>query len=262
MTIQTETAYTWRILWGTVIMPFRFILLLFGKSTWKEVFSPFYALWEFIFEPKATFTLVIVNLVIFIVSAVLGSSFVDQFVNRPGDIFAMKFYTLITAGFFHANIVHLLGNILALIVFGRVVERKFGSAKTLLIYFGALFLSSLFSSLIDFSIGNTAGGLGASGAIMGLVAAAILIDPFYFTWVFLIPFPVVIVGWVMIMGDIIGILNPTASGIGHFAHLGGFLSIGLLVFLFNQAEKEKMRKGLIINIVTVIVAIGLWIYLK
>ena len=143
----------------------------------------------------------------------------------------MNFFPLITAGFLHANLLHISGNMLALFIFGRVVERKLGSGKTLLVYFGALILSGVFTSIIHFLIlGDNTPGLGASGAIMGLISTAILLEPWYLTYELLFPLPIMVVGWLAIFADISGILNPVEDGIGHFAHLGGFISISLLMW--------------------------------
>jgi membrane associated rhomboid family serine protease len=162
----------------------------------------------------------------------------------------------------HANLSHLLGNMLALFIFGRVVERKLGIIKTLFIYFGALVISGIFTSLINGLILNdNTPGLGASGAIMGLIAAAILLDPFYLTYEAILPLPIMLVGWLTIYADIIGILNPIKDGIGHFAHLGGFLSVGILLYLFGIDERKKMRTGLIINIASFIAIAVIYFFL-
>ena len=166
---------------------------------------------------------------------------------------------MVTAGFLHADPIHLLVNMLGIFIFGRVVERKLGPIKTGLIYFGALIISSLFSSLINlFILKNNVPGIGASGALMGLVAAAILLDPFYITYELIIPLPVMVVGWIAIYADLTGIINRVQDNIGHFAHLGGFISIALLMFLLGVDDRRKLAKGLLINLVSL--GIGLIIY--
>ena len=127
----------------------------------------------------------------------------------------------------------------------------------LLIYFGAAIISDLVSSLF------LQGGIGASGAISGLVAAAILTDPFYITFlVFGIPIPIILLGWLSIIGDVMGALSPEESNIGYFAHLGGYISITLLVYLFNKEDRQRMKKGLIINIIFVIIMTLLFFLFK
>jgi len=169
--------------------------------------------------------------------------------NTPSDILSFKVYTLLTSGFLHASISHLLFNCLALFIFGRVVERKVGFSKTALVYFGALIISNLFSSLINlFVVGENTPGIGASGAIMGLVAAAMLLNPFYLTYEFIIPLPIMLVGWITLLADIAGIFRPANDNIGHLAHIGGFISITLLAFLLNIDDRKSLRTGLFVNI--------------
>lgn len=74
---------------------------------------------------------------------------------------------------------------------------------------------------------------------MGLISTAILLDPFYFTYELIIPLPIMIVGWLAIFADILGILNPVESGIGHLAHIGGFISIALLMYFLVKKKRIK-----------------------
>lgn len=190
----------------------------------------------------------------YIVTLFISTELTESLVHYPSNLFSVKAYTLITSGFLHANLMHLLGNMLGIFIFGRVLERKLGAGKTALIYFGALIISGVFSSLIHlFLMGDNTGGIGASGALMGLVATAILIDPFYITYELLLPLPVMVVGWITIYADITGILNPVEDGIGHFAHIGGFLSIAIVMFLLGVEERKKLVKGFMINIISLIV---------
>ena len=70
------------------------------------------------------------------------------------------------------------------------------------------------------------------------------------------------VGWLAIFGDISGILNPMEDGIGHFAHLGGFLSIVLLMFFIGIDDKAKLKSGLIINLVSLVLGIIIYFLLS
>ncbi len=88
-----------------------------------------------------------------------------------------------------------------------------------------------------------------------MIALAILIDPFYITHELIIPLPIIISGWLAIYADIAGIINPTEKGIGHFAHIGGFISIVILMFLIKIEERSKLKKGFIINLISLIIAI-------
>jgi len=260
--IQSETKFLWKIIVNILKTPLTLILILFKKKQFKDLFQPLNDFWLFIIKPKFTITMIVLNILIFLLSVFLSEQFLTKLLNYPSDLFTARSYSLLTAGFLHANLAHLLGNMLALFIFGRVVERKLGILKTAFIYVGALLLSTTFTSIIHaFILKDNIPGLGASGAIMGLIAAAILLDPFYLTYEAIIPLPIMLIGWLTIYADITGILNPVEDGIGHFAHLGGFLSVALLLYLLGIDERTKMKKGIIINIASFIIIAALYFFL-
>ncbi len=239
--IESETRFLLKFVFQILLFPVRLVQVIFGKKDTRYLSKPFRELVEFIFQAKFTITIILVNIFVFILSLFFDLS---GFVHYPVDIFSRP-YTIITTGFLHASIGHLVGNMIGIFVFGRVVERKLKTPKTVIVYFFALFISVFFSSLIHLLMGQNTGGVGASGALMGLVSTAMLLDPFYITYELLIPMPVMLVGWLTLYADIIGLLGP-ADGIGHLAHLGGFLSVGLIAALIEK--DKKLKRGLYINI--------------
>lgn len=259
--IDSESKFLWKLLVNVLKSPFILLMVLFKKKKLSDLWQPLRDFFVFIAEPKFTLAMIILNVVIFLVSLFFSEQLLLQLLNYPSDIFTARSYSLLTAGFLHASLGHLGGNILALFIFGRVVERKLGVIKTGFIYVGALMLSGVFTSLIHVVfLKDNIPGLGASGAIMGLIAAAIL-DPFYLTYEMIVPLPVMIAGWLTLYADISGILNPVEDGIGHFAHLGGFLSVGLLLYLLGIEEREKMKKGVLINVVSFLVIAGVYFFI-
>jgi membrane associated rhomboid family serine protease len=258
--IDSETKFLLKFIWHILLTPITLILVILKKKEPKSLFQPFHDLLKFLLEPKFTISIIIINIICFFASLIFfNEQFFLSLINYPNDLLNFRFHTLITSGFLHADLSHLLWNMLGIFIFGRVVEKKLGSYKTGFIYFGSLLLSGLFSSLIYlFLVGKNIGGLGASGALMGLIATAILLDPFYITYESIIPLPIMILGWFAIYADIIGILNPTADGIGHLAHIGGFISITLLMFFLGIEQRSKLKKGLIINIISLITGIILY----
>jgi membrane associated rhomboid family serine protease len=227
-------------------------MFFFGKRTLGDVFSPITEIFEFIVSARLTFILILLNVIVFVMQIVF-SDFFSGLISYPSDLFSSRFYTIFTAGFMHADIFHLLGNCLALLIFGRIVEMELEEGKMLFIYFGALIISGIFSSVINlFLLGNNIPGLGASGAVMGLVAAAILVRPFYITYELLVPLPVMVVGWATIFADIMGFLSPVADGIGHLAHIGGFVSVMLTMYI--AGDKQELFHGLMINIGCLVLA--------
>jgi membrane associated rhomboid family serine protease len=69
-----------------------------------------------------------------------------------------------------------------------------------------------------------------------------------------------ILGWFTIYADITGILSPISDGIGHFAHIGGFISIGILTYMMGDDDKSKLKKGLIVNVISLIIFFGLYFF--
>jgi membrane associated rhomboid family serine protease len=258
MEIESETRFLWRILLDIALTPVRLIQLLFRKGEASGLFKPWKDLFTFLFEPRFTIGMVLLT---------IGTSAVfwlyvpqatqEALLRYPSDLLSpARFYSFVTSGFIHMNLKHLLSNMLFLYIFGRVVEKRHGFAKTGLIYLGALLVSGIGDSVVALLLGETRGSLGASGAIMGLMGAAMLSDPFYFTYMLLIPMPVMVAAWLYIYTDIVGILGAADDGIGHFAHLFGFLSVTLTLFILG--ERKELQKGLIINLVSLAIAAMLY----
>ncbi|MFH1591634.1 MAG: rhomboid family intramembrane serine protease [archaeon] len=257
--IRSETKLMWELLKGVIGAPFILILMLFKKKSFSDLFAPFGVVFRFLAEPKFTFTIVLLNILAFIASLFISKETFMSLALHPQDIISFNPLPLVTSGFLHAGIGHLLANMLGIIIFGRIVEREVGALKTGFIYIGALLISGIFSSLIHLLIlkDNTP-GVGASGALMGLVAAAMLLDPFYFTYELVIPLPIMVVGWLTILADILGILNPLEDGIGHIAHLGGFLSIAVIGFLVGLEDRKKLWQGFLINMVSLVAILAIY----
>tara|TARA_Y100000310_G_scaffold330486_1_gene402212 strand:+ start:983 stop:1792 length:810 start_codon:yes stop_codon:yes gene_type:complete len=254
MAIESESTFFLKLLWHIVLTPFTLLLVVLGKKEPSEILKPFSLLFEFLIAAKFTLSLIVLNIGMFFFSLTLTQEVLNGLILYPSDVLSLKLYTLISAGFLHANAVHLVGNCIGIFIFGRIVEKHLGILKTAVIYFGALVVSGLFSSLIHlFWLGDNVGGLGASGALMGLVAAAILLDPFHLTYELLVPLPVMVVGWLTIYADIAGVLNPIEDGIGHFAHIGGFISVVLVMYFIGLKSRERMKKGLLINLISLVV---------
>lgn len=250
MVIESEMKFLWRLLWDVLKTPFLFILVLFGKRDSAVLWRPVRDIWEYIIEAKVTFWLIIITTVTTIAAWFLPEQTFATLLNYPHDLLMpARWYSFITSGFIHANLAHWAGNMLALFVFGRVVERKISAAKMIGVYCLALFVSGILSCISGY--GDNIPGLGASGAIMGLVSAAMLLDPLYITWDILIPLPAMVLGWLYIWGDLTGF--GTNDGIGHAAHIGGYFSVLLLLFLFHDEDRKKLFKGIIINVVSAVV---------
>ncbi|HPS19797.1 MAG TPA: rhomboid family intramembrane serine protease [Candidatus Omnitrophota bacterium] len=177
---------------------------------------------------------------------------IQQFILTPENVFAKgRWYCVITSGFIHKDMSHLLFNAVGILIFGSVAEKRFGFFKTLFIYIGALALSMFFSTFVyTFIMHKNVGIIGASGAVMGLMSCAILTDPFLITFETIIPLPLMLKGWMFFYADIHGFLGGETDRVSHLAHLFGFLSIAVIIYFLSKNDRKILLTGLIVNILS------------
>ncbi|MEP6594292.1 MAG: rhomboid family intramembrane serine protease [Ginsengibacter sp.] len=147
-------------------------------------------------------------------------------------------YQLVTHMFTHApnNFFHILFNMYALWMFGSVLERVWGPKRFLIFYL----VCGLAAGVAQMLLTNGA-AVGASGAIMGLLAAFAYLFPN--TEFFILPFPFPIKAKYMVAIyaaiDLFGGLHPGgADNVAHFAHLGGLIMGFILVIIWNKTNKK------------------------
>jgi membrane associated rhomboid family serine protease len=152
----------------------------------------------------------------------------------------------VTSMFLHGGLSHLLGNMLALWVFGRRVEDACGSLRFLAFYLLAGTCATILFTLAQYD--SEIPGIGASGAIFGVMGAYLLLYPGgrIRTLVFLsfVPlWPRIRAIWIVlyfigiqIIPAIQILLRKSDYSINHWAHLGGFFSaVFILLFLRPEA---------------------------
>src|SRR5947207_15069452 len=127
--------------------------------------------------PIVNYAIIAVNILVFILFELTNPN-LDAFLTRwgtiPAQIVASKvLVTLITSMFLHANLLHIAGNMLFLWIFGDNVEDAFGHVLYLIFYFICGIVASLAQVLV--SPGSTVPGVGASGAIAGVLAGYIVL---------------------------------------------------------------------------------------
>lgn len=161
--------------------------------------------------------------------------------SPSGPMPVPQFYVwqLVTTAFLHGGVMHLLFNMYSLFLFGSSVERELGTSRFLWVYGAAVLGSSLLQLAVTSAphllgdptpppIGPT---VGASGGVMGVVAACAILFPR--TEIYIIPFPFPIqmrwlaLGYVAL--DLFGGFGVRDTGIAHFAHLGGFAAGALAI---------------------------------
>ncbi|MBE0635813.1 rhomboid family intramembrane serine protease [Candidatus Bipolaricaulota bacterium] len=151
-------------------------------------------------------------------------------------------FTLLTSLFLHGGILHLLGNMLYLWIFGDNVEDAMGPVR----FLGFYILCGIAAALAQIAIGPSSSipMLGASGAIAGVLAAYFMLYPqsrvltliplFFFLRIVAVP-AVFLLGFWFLLQVVSGARSVGSSGgVAFFAHIGGFLAGLFLVFPFRQ----------------------------
>jgi membrane associated rhomboid family serine protease len=130
-------------------------------------------------EPTLTYALIGINVLVALAVFLSGASATsfrggsllsDGAVSRAA-IADHEYWRLITAGFLHAGFFHLAFNMLSLYILGGLLEPGVGRLRFALIYFVSL-LAGSFGALLLQPVGQT---VGASGAVFGLMGAAIVV---------------------------------------------------------------------------------------
>ena len=145
--------------------------------------------------------------------------------------------------FLHGGLIHLLGNMLFLWIYGDNVEHRLGRWRFLLAYLGTGVVAAFGDGMIR--MGSSIPSVGASGAISGVLG-------FYFiwfprnrvrVWVFLFPFFAdvwelrarLVLGFYILFNNVVPLLlTAGGGGVSYGAHIGGFVAGGILAFAADR----------------------------
>lgn len=165
-------------------------------------------------------------------------STITNIAERPEALIAVPDnLTLLTSAFLHADFWHLAGNMLFLWVFADNVEDAMGHVKFLAFYVLSAVGAGLVMVMSDPS--SQIPTIGASGAVSGVVAAYFLLHPTARVWVLLFArIPVRLSAFWLLGGwlayQLFAALNAGDDGVAWFAHVGGLLSGGALIFVLRR----------------------------
>lgn len=148
---------------------------------------------------------------------------------------------MLTSMFLHANLFHILGNMFFLYLLGFAVEGRLGALRFTGLYLASGFAGALLHNAILGRLHPDLPSLGASGAIMGVMGAAIYVFPFAkvtMLWGFwwrlgLVDWPMWGVGLYYLGFDILFAVLGARDGVGHFAHIGGAIAGFAIAALFR-----------------------------
>ncbi len=173
-----------------------------------------------------------------------GESFTQQWMSVPS---MERLETLFTSTFLHGGTSHLIGNMVFLFAFGYTVELVLGGGWFLLFYV----LAGLGGSALDVFVrsGSDVGGLGASGAISGLMAMYAVLYGFQkvrFFYQFLFYFdyvraPAIVLLPAWILNEVVQQWLHPEAGVAFMAHAGGLVTGALLLGAYKLLRKGKAK---------------------
>ena len=175
------------------------------------------------------------------------TSFFDRYKFNIAAIKSGQKERTVTSGFLHVDLSHLFFNMFTLYFFADVVIQWFGPGKFIGIYFVSLIAGSLLAIFFHKNEPQYS-AVGASGAVTGVLYAAILLQPDMQLGIMFIPIPVpaYIIGIGYLLYSIYG-MRSRLGNIGHTAHFGG--AIGgfamTLIFMPNLIFTQTLMVGLL-----------------
>ena len=210
--------------------------------------------------PVINNALIFINVIAFIIE--MGN--LDQFVLMYGFIparytvpeiasyftFSQQLFPLISFMFLHGGFWHLVGNMWFLYIFGDNIEDRLGHIRYLLFYLLCGWTSAIIHLVFNWH--SQIPTVGASGAIAGIMGAyfilyprsriltliPIIIIPFFFE----IPAAFFLGVWILFQLLSAAIIDPHAGGIAWWAHIGGFASGIIFLWIFLSIPRSGMTE--------------------
>jgi membrane associated rhomboid family serine protease len=156
-------------------------------------------------------------------------------------------YQVFTSMFLHSPSIdtffHILFNMFALYMFGRILENVWGGKRFLIYYLACGVGASITHLVMQEIMGGYSFAIGASGAVMGVMVAFAYLFPNTELMIMPFPFPVkakwVVIGYVAL--DLFGGFGKIqGDNIAHFAHLGGALVGFIILLIWNKTNRRTL----------------------
>lgn len=192
--------------------------------------------------------LILINVLVFGLQFLLGGLIDAYFALWPPQAAPLggpefHLWQVLTYGFMHGSLTHLFFNMFALFMFGSDIERLFGS-KRYLIYYLLCVVGAALMHLIVVSVSNMPPlpVVGASGGVFGLLLAFGMAFPKRMLMLIFPPIPMPAWLFVTLYGifELVMGVTQTASGVAHFAHLGG-MATGFVIIRYWQGQQRARR---------------------
>ena len=194
-------------------------------------------------EGRVSMILIGINVAAYIAQIATGDGSGEVFQQGALQGFAVAdgdYWRLVTSAFLHGSVLHLLFNMYALYLFGPFVERALGTTRFVAAYLTAAVAGSVAAYVLT---GPSTATIGASGAVFGLFALALL---------FLLRAKQDVRSLLVLLA-INAFISVAGANISWQGHLGGFVAGAVLGAAFAYAPRERK------TLVQVLVFTGLWV---
>lgn len=192
-----------------------------------------------------TAKLILLNLVVFLAQALSANNIVPYLALDADTLRRGYVWTLVTYSFCHGGFMHIFFNLWGLWLFGRRLEHEIGPRHFLYLYLASTIVGGGLWVGANWSAGTV---IGASGAVMGVAAAAaflfprdpiaLLIPPV------IVPLRTLVIVYAVI--DVLSVYRESATGVAHLAHLGGLVAGLLYVWqLHKQSIRDRAPVGFV-----------------
>ncbi len=174
-------------------------------------------------------------------------SFFERYKFNVGGIRRGEKIRMFSSGFLHVDTMHLIFNMFTLYFFAPVIIYHLGTLSFLIIYVTSLILGNLLSLYFHKDEYHYS-AVGASGAVTGVLYAAILLQPNMQLGILFIPLPIpaYVFGILYLLYSIIG-MKKQLGNIGHDAHFGGAIGgyVVTLILLPSLFQTDLLMVGLL-----------------
>lgn len=190
-------------------------------------------------ETITTTGFIVINILLFGISAFNG-----DLLYREGA-FSLRYilqgqewWRFITSMFLHANVDHLVGNMLMLYMAGELVEKYIGKWRFALLYFFSGISGSLLYAAYELGTGSFRDSIGASGAVFGVIGALLVIVVRHRG-----RYADITIGRMVFMIVYMMYMGLRASNVNNAAHIGGLLGgMVLTVFYMLIGNRDSERR--------------------
>jgi membrane associated rhomboid family serine protease len=194
--------------------------------------------------PPLTQALLVANVLAFLLEQALGNTVTGWFALWPLDSGMFMPWQVLSYAFLHGSLSHLAFNMFGLWMFGSELERIWGPRRLAQFYGSSVLAAAAMQLAVTGALGSTVPTVGASGGLFGLLIGFAMVFPNRRIVPLLPPIPMPAWLFVTLYGllELAQGVTGTASGVAHFAHLGGLLG-GWLVMRYWRGQLPFGRWG-------------------